>query len=159
MNKIIWITSYPKSGNTWVRFVLANYFYNQNQQDSDLTILDKIDKFPPYEILKKIADDELKKNPFNVRKYWIDVQKEICKNFDKFVFLKNHNALVKIEENELTNKFLSKAAIYIVRDPRDVLVSYLKFDKTLDKKKALERLINKNLFCHVSKNNYLDIEF
>ncbi len=158
MSKIIWITSYPKSGNTWVRFVLANYFYNPNQQESDLTILNKIDKFPPYEILKKIADKELKQNPFNVRKYWIDVQKELCKNLDRYIFLKNHNALVKIDENELTNKLLSKAAIYIVRDPRDVLVSYLRFDKTLDKKKALERLTNKNLYCHVSKNNHLDIE-
>ena len=29
MKKLIWISSYPKSGNTWVRYFLANYFYNK----------------------------------------------------------------------------------------------------------------------------------
>ena len=37
-------------------------------------------------------------------------------------------------------------------------MSYLNFDKTLNKKKAIDRLIHKDLYCHVSKKNYLDIE-
>ena len=28
MGKIIWLASYPKSGNTWVRAFLANYISN-----------------------------------------------------------------------------------------------------------------------------------
>ena len=27
---IIWIASYPKSGNTWVRAFLSTYIYSQN---------------------------------------------------------------------------------------------------------------------------------
>ena len=33
MKKIIWISSYPKSGNTWIRYLLCNYFYNDNKED------------------------------------------------------------------------------------------------------------------------------
>ena len=32
MKKIIWITSYPKSGNTWMRFLIANYFFNKSKE-------------------------------------------------------------------------------------------------------------------------------
>ena len=28
MKKIIWISFYPKSGNTWMRYLIANYFLN-----------------------------------------------------------------------------------------------------------------------------------
>ena len=33
MKKIIWISSYPKSGNTWIRYLLCNYFYNDHKED------------------------------------------------------------------------------------------------------------------------------
>ena len=36
---IIWIASYPKSGNTWVRFFLKSYFNNYN---SNITLAPKI---------------------------------------------------------------------------------------------------------------------
>ena len=42
---IIWIASYPKSGNTWVRSFLASYLYNKKEK-FDLDILDNIDQFP-----------------------------------------------------------------------------------------------------------------
>ena len=37
------------------------------------------------------------------------------------VFLKTHNALINIENNEFTNSDLTLAIIYIIRDPRDVV--------------------------------------
>ena len=30
MGKIIWLASYPKSGNTWMRILLTNYLRNAN---------------------------------------------------------------------------------------------------------------------------------
>ena len=42
---IIWIASYPKSGNTWVRAFLASYIYN-NKKKFDLDALEFIDQFP-----------------------------------------------------------------------------------------------------------------
>jgi aryl sulfotransferase len=36
MSKIIWLASYPKSGNTWVRFIIANLIYGAVGRSSDV---------------------------------------------------------------------------------------------------------------------------
>ena len=159
MKKLIWISSYPKSGNTWVRYFLSNYFYNKQKLDLDFDILNRIDKFPPQRYLTELVDkNELEKNAYNISKYWSLVQENITKIKDDFLFLKNHNALVSVEGKNLTDEKYSLAFIYIVRDPRDVAVSYSNFDKTVSLNKAVERIISKNLYCHVSKKNPYDIE-
>ena len=81
MKKIIWISSYPKSGNTWVRYFLSNYFFNNNWQDSNFGILKNIDKFPPYNYLEKIVDKKiLDQNAYNISKYWLNIQSKIVKS-------------------------------------------------------------------------------
>ena len=159
MKKIIWISSYPKSGNTWTRYFLSNYFFNKQKINSDFNILNKIDKFPPYKILQQLlSEDEIKESAYNISKYWHDIQLEIIKEKDDFVFLKNHNALVSIEGRNLTEERFSLAFIYLVRDPRDIAVSYSNFDKTLSIDKAIERMTSENLYCHVTKKFPLDVE-
>jgi len=159
MKKIIWISSYPKSGNTWTRFFLSNYFFNKKKIDSEFNILNKIDKFPPYKILQQLlSEDEIKESAYNIAKYWYDIQLEITKEKDDFIFLKNHNALVSVEGRNLTEERFSLAFIYLVRDPRDIAVSYSNFDKTLSIDKAIERITSENLYCHVTKNFPLDVE-
>ena len=159
MKKLIWISSYPKSGNTWVRYFLSNYFYNREKTDFDFDILNKIDKFPPQKYLKeRVNKNELVKNAYNISKYWSPAQENITKTKDKFLFIKNHNALVSVEGRGLTDAQHSLAFIYIVRDPRDVAVSYSNFDKTVSIDKAVERITSKDLYCHVSKKNPYDVE-
>tara|TARA_B100001063_G_scaffold45565_1_gene39369 strand:+ start:364 stop:1209 length:846 start_codon:yes stop_codon:yes gene_type:complete len=159
LKKIIWISSYPKSGNTWIRYFLSNYFFNKKKIDSDFNILNKIDKFPPYKLLQKLLiEDEIKKNSYNISKYWSDIQQKITNKEEDFVFLKNHNALVSIEGRNLTDQNFSLAFIYVVRDPRDIAISYSNFDKTLSIDKSIERITSKNLYCHVSKKYPLDVE-
>ena len=48
MKKIVWIASYPKSGNTFVRTFLAHYLYSNNKLDFNL--IKKIPKFENKEI-------------------------------------------------------------------------------------------------------------
>ena len=159
MKKIIWISSYPKSGNTWIRYFLSNYFFNKKKLNLDFNILNKIDKFPPYKLLQKLLiEDEVKKSAYNISKFWSDIQLEITNKKEDFIFLKNHNALVSIEGRSLTDNKFSLAFIYIVRDPRDIVVSYSNFDKTLSIDKSIERITSKNLYCHVSKKLPLDVE-
>ena len=159
MKKLIWISSYPKSGNTWVRYFLSNYFYNKEKITCDFDILNKIDKFPPQKYLKKLVEkNELEKNAYNISKYWASTQENITKINDEFIFVKNHNALVSVEGRNLTDEKYSLAFIYIVRDPRDIAVSYSNFDKSLSIDKAIERITSENLYCHVSKKNPYDIE-
>ena len=159
MKKIIWISSYPKSGNTWTRYFLSNYFFNKQKINSDFNILNNIDKFPPYKFLPQlISEDEIKESAYNISKYWTKIQLELTKEKEDFIFLKNHNALVSVEGRSLTDERFSLAFIYLVRDPRDIAVSYSNFDKTLSIDKAIERITSENLYCHVTKKFPLDVE-
>ena len=141
MNKIIWIASYPKSGNTWLRYFLSNYYFNK-KNNFEPEIIKNIKKF---HLDKEIINsnfhiEDFKKNPYNVSKYWIESQKKLEIKKGNVVFLKTHNALINIENNEFTNSDLTLAIIYIVRDPRDVVISYSKY-RHLDYDKTIEHMI------------------
>ena len=61
MKKIIWISSYPKSGNTWMRFLISNYFFNI-KNEFNFQIADKnILMFPQLSLMKKIVDKQFVK--------------------------------------------------------------------------------------------------
>ena len=44
---IIWIASYPKSGNTWIRAMLSAYFYSKDG-NFFFELLNNIKEFPKY---------------------------------------------------------------------------------------------------------------
>lgn len=118
---IIWIASYPKSGNTWVRSLLSTYLY-QDDGNFNFDLLYKIGQFPNKKSLKYFLKDfsDIKK----VSDYWIAAQDRInLFNENKTIFLKTHSALCTLENNSFTNKNNTKAVIYIVRDPRNVITS------------------------------------
>jgi hypothetical protein len=48
---IFWISSYPKSGNTWLRFLIASYYYTE-EGFFDENVLKYIDQFPQKIFLK-----------------------------------------------------------------------------------------------------------
>ena len=141
MNKIIWIASYPKSGNTWLRYFLGNYYFN-NKDNFEPEIIKNIKKFYlDKELIKSnFHNQDFIKNPYNVSKYWIESQKKLEIKKGNVVFLKTHNALINIENNEFTNSDLTLAIIYIIRDPRDVVVSYSKY-RHLDYDETIEHMI------------------
>ena len=54
---IIWLASYPKSGNTWIRSLLSAYYYSESGNFS-------------FELLKKLHKRDFyigKNNPKNIR--------------------------------------------------------------------------------------------
>ena len=150
MKKIIWISSYPKSGNTWVRYLIANYFFN-SERKFDQKIIRYVKKFPLDDLIKKISTKkELIENPYNISKYWIKSQELMKVIKGNVVFLKNHNALVSINKKDFTNENHSLASIYIVRDPRDVVISYAKY-RDLSYDRSIEQLCSKKLFYLIDK--------
>jgi hypothetical protein len=118
---IIWIASYPKSGNTWVRSLLSTYLYSENGS-FNFSLLKKILKFPSKKYLEYFTKDfsDIKK----ISEYWIASQERInLQNENKSIFLKTHSALCTLEKNPFTNKQNTQAVVYIVRDPRNVITS------------------------------------
>ena len=116
---IIWLASYPKSGNTWLRSLLASYYFSDDGT-FDFDLLKKIDAYPSVAYFKKYKDNF--SNPVSTSKYWISEQENINKD-NKLRFFKTHNAMVKINGNSFTNENNTLAAIHIVRDPRNVITS------------------------------------
>ena len=87
---IIWIASYPKSGNTWVRAVLTSYYYTKDGVYDPKQLF----QIPQYPNQKLIGKKFIENN--TVHLHWEDSQKKLIKD-NKVVFLKTHNALIKIE--------------------------------------------------------------
>ncbi len=136
---IIWIASYPKSGNTWLRSLLSAYLYSSNGI-FDFSLLQKIKQFPNALFLKPFLKDL--SDPKKISNYWIASQDKInLENND--VFLKTHSALCTFENNPFTNKRNTKAVIYIVRDPRNVVTS-LSHHNSLSILDAFNFIINSN---------------
>ena len=111
---IIWITSYPKSGNTWVRLFLKKYLKLTDQPVNHGT-------FPDIEQLKRLKIDY--KQFINIVNNWDLLQTDLNLKIQTN-YLKTHNALCTINNSKFTNKDQTIGAIYLVRDPRDVVISY-----------------------------------
>ena len=136
---IIWIASYPKSGNTWVRSLLSAYLYS-NSGIFNFDLLQKIHQFPSKRYLQFFLKDftDIKK----VSDYWIAAQDRINLS-NEITFLKTHSALCTFENNPFTNKNNTQAAIYVVRDPRNVITS-LSHHNSLSILDALDFLTDSN---------------
>ena len=116
---IIWLASYPKSGNTWVRSFISSLLYT-NDGNVDFSKLENITQFPLRSQFKDYVDDlqDVKK----IYQNWSNVQNYLNLD-DKIKFLKTHHVNCKIENFEFTDDNNSLGVIYIVRDPRNVACS------------------------------------
>ena len=90
MKNIIWLASYPKSGNTMLRLFLVSYFFTENGKLKDLNLSNNISIFNDYLVFKKIKNffnkNELEQNPELISKYWIEAQKTLFELYPKNVF-------------------------------------------------------------------------
>ena len=111
---IIWIASYPKSGNTWIRTFLTAYYFCE-KGIFDINKLNFIQDYPN----KQFFRNEVKEG--EIHKHWDQSQKDIISD-KKIKFLKTHNSLIKAFGNDFTSPKYSLGVIYIIRDPRNKYV-------------------------------------
>lgn len=121
---LIWLASYPKSGSTWLRAFLANYFIEGSEPVSInemQTISFGDSSAPAYADLGRC-------NPVLLTPAQIAALRE--RHLERVAgnapanFVKTHNANIRIGGRRLIPPRLTRAAIYIVRDPRDMVLSY-----------------------------------
>ncbi len=113
---IIWIASYPKSGNTYLRSFLSSYYFSKNGK-FDFTLLENIKNFPGIHYSKNRSDSNLEAS-----RNWIINQNYFFKK-EKLNFLKTHNSMKPFEGNRFTTKDQTIGAVYIYRDPRNIITS------------------------------------
>jgi len=149
---IIWLSSYPKSGNTLLRGILATYLFS-NDGIFSFENLYKINQFPTIKSFENIGiksneDEKILKN-------YVKAQELINNKVNKIIFFKTHSANFKIKESTFTDINNSKGAIYIVRDPRNV-VSSLAYHNQISINEATE-FMKKNSW--LIKNNKIPDTF
>jgi len=131
MKKIIWISSYPKSGNTWVRAIISSLLYSSdgNFNFNLLKLIEVFEKKNRFDFVKSLNEkdyNELDKIE-NICKYWLECQEKLV--FSKelnpiYNIFKTHSANLTVNNNNFTNENLTSGIIYIIRDPREVIISY-----------------------------------
>ena len=116
---IIWLASYPKSGNTWVRSIISSLLYSSDGI-FNFDLLRKIPQFPKKELFKDLVGDFSNFN--EIKKNWIVAQEKINSN-KEIKLLKTHHGKYTVEKDNFTNNKNTAAVIYIVRDPRTLVKS------------------------------------
>ena len=145
MGNIVWLASYPKSGNTWMRAFLANLIAN------------RAEPLAPNE-LKNYADDEASPERFTelagrpshelsfeeIAELRPRVHALIAQRANATRLVKSHNMTGSSGGHPLHNWQVTAGAIYVVRNPLDVAVSMTHhFGLSVDQ--AIERLANENV--------------
>ena len=121
---IIWLASYPKSGNTLVRSMLSAYFFSKDGC-YNFELIKNIKQFPAINMFEDLGIDI--GNDIEVIKNYIKVQESFSKK-KSIQFCKTHSCLFNLyNKYPFTNLDNSLGVIYIVRDPRNVLESFANY--------------------------------
>ena len=142
---IIWLASYPKSGNTWIRSFLSSYYFTTDGS-FNFNLLKNINQYPNKEFF-----DQKITIPGEIKKYWSTSQEKIIKN-NKNIFLKTHNSLLSLNNFNFTSPKYTKGVIYILRDPRNVLTS-LKNHYSLTYNEALRFMTSDKKYIYDNRDN------
>ncbi len=122
---IVWLASYPKSGNTWFRIFLSNLFSDSPQavnineltettMSSNRSIIDSYLGMHSSELTAKEID---KLRP--------QVFKRFSDEKEGTAYVKTHEAwTLNSMGNPIFPKEITKGVIYIIRNPLDIVISY-----------------------------------
>ena len=126
---LVWIASYPKSGNTWTRSFLHNLLKIVRGEGTDGQDINRMNEFTTWDVSAKAYEKYLGKPPKDVDRAAIAavrprVQADIADRTDGLAFVKTHHALVSDRGVATINFAVTSGAIYIVRNPLDIAISF-----------------------------------
>ncbi|WP_373088253.1 sulfotransferase domain-containing protein [Sneathiella sp.] len=139
MGDIVWLASYPKSGNTWARTFLHNLFVNRDQP-ADLAELKKFPLGDGSKIWferasgKKIAE----LSEADITALIPKVHRLYTRTRPDTVFVKTHSAVRLIDGVPLITPNVTAGALYFIRNPLDISLSFadhfgLSIDETIER--------------------------
>ena len=145
MGAIIWLASYPKSGNTWMRAFLHNLLINSDKP-TDINALSSFclgeEKAVYYNQIDPRPCSEM--TPEEIAQLRPKVHHLLTQTFPDSVFVKTHNFLGESNGTPLVTMEETVGAVYIVRNPLDVVISFAgHYGKTIDE--AIEAIATPNI--------------
>lgn len=138
----VWLASYPKCGNTWMRVLLANLGREQAGEAGMLAMQGgiasgrhRMDEAVLFSTGLLTHDEADRLRPAVYRHYADQDEDEAPLQLAGTRFMKTHDAWTLTDRGEplLGGPGAARAAVLIVRDPRDVAASYANHsDRTID---------------------------
>jgi aryl sulfotransferase len=157
MKHIIWLASYPKSGNTWFRYFLLN-LVEDTDQPVDIDRLQEI----PVASSRSIFDEAVGIESSNLSDEEIDqlrpeVYKYISAATDEPCFLKIHDAYTYLMDGTpLVPAEATHGVLYFIRSPLDIAVSFANHSGiSIDQ--AINRL-NDQAHCFCNEPGRVDVQ-
>ena len=150
---IVWLASYPKSGNTWVRSFLSSLMYKEDGL-ADLNSM-SISQYPLRVHFRGTVNefDNIKL----LSEKWISSQDFL--NLDnKIKFFKTHHVMCNFGKNSFTNYENTFGVIYIVRDPRNIITSILNYYSKKNYEEAKEFLFDEGKIIGVDLSKKYEYE-
>lgn len=125
LQRIVWLSSFPKSGNTWTRVFLANYFMPPGQAPD----INALYRFTTADVRQDFFD-RVNGGPFVARdfQHWLTtrpkVLRAIAASKPGHHFVKTHCQVRRIGDVDLILPEVTASAIYVMRNPFDLALSY-----------------------------------
>lgn len=126
---IVWLASYPKSGNTWTRAFLHNLLNVVKGEAEGAQDINRMNEYTTWDISaetfnKVLGKDAAKASRDEIAATRPRVQQRIADEATGLIFVKTHNALVQDRGHPTINLNVTSGVVYIVRNPLDVAISF-----------------------------------
>ncbi len=141
---LVWLASYPKSGNTWTRIFLANYLTNAQQPVS----INQARRFGvadiAAEMYHRVAGRKIDTHDVDLTlRLRESVLRGISNNNADVNLVKTHSTCKVARGHRLISYDLTKSAIYIMRNPLDMVMSYARH-YSLSMEQAADSICHEN---------------
>ena len=156
LQRIIWIASFPKSGNTWLRIFLANYF----QPPGRTLDINSLRRFTTADVRQDFFDRAAGR-PFRGRSIeeWLRLRPKalrlIAASKQGHHFVKTHCQIMRIAGIDLILPEVTAAAVYVLRNPFDIAPSYARH-LAIDVDSAIERMADRRA-THANQTGIFEI--
>jgi len=124
MANLIFLASYPKSGNTWVRTFISNLI-NEKDECVNINNLNTDGIYSSRQILDSvmgIESSDLSPEEADIQRP--KVYNHLAKKINRNLYIKAHDAYTYLEDGTPLFSTVNTKAIYIIRNPLDVAVSF-----------------------------------